>query len=74
MSLYDRTIVYNIGMRWKNETQQLSVTMEFYRAMEIVTDAYSEGFISARNYELAMEQIKRHMNKYLFMYPKTIVK
>jgi hypothetical protein len=68
MALYDRSIVYNIGMGWKNETQRLSVMMKLYRAMDIVTDAYSEGFINSRNYELAIERIKIHMNRYLFIY------
>jgi hypothetical protein len=57
-------------MRWKDETQKLSITMELWRAMDIVTDAYSEGFIGQKHYELAIDRIKRHMNKYLFIYPK----
>jgi hypothetical protein len=47
----------------------LSATMELYRAMDIVADAFSEGFIPQKYYELAIERIKRNMNKYMFIYP-----
>ena len=48
-------------MRWENESSR-PVIIDFMNAMDIVCDAYYEGYINWNVYQKARERIETNMN------------
>jgi hypothetical protein len=49
-------------MNWRDRNQTRPYFLEFIYSMEIVSMAYSEGFISWNVYHKALEKINSNMN------------
>ena len=48
-------------MRWKNKSSR-PIILDFVNAMDIVCEAYHEGYINWNVYQKAMARIRTNMN------------
>jgi hypothetical protein len=46
-------------MRWKNETSERPLFLDYIFAQEMVYDAYSEGYINWNIYQTALDHEKK---------------
>ncbi|MDR1972378.1 MAG: hypothetical protein LBQ46_10720 [Treponema sp.] len=51
-----------IKMRWKEETQQRPLGLDFIIARHKIHEAFCEGYINWNIYNLAIERVDRTMN------------
>jgi hypothetical protein len=49
-------------MRWKNESSQRPLFLDYIFAKEIVYNAYREGYINYNTFKAAVEKIATNLN------------